>query len=130
MRIHQPLRALAILFLTPFLVCAQPTRETFIVHGRLISGNGTPACRIWVVGSKRILGVHELQGEIPDMPEKLLDLLAYGRRPDQYRDIYADFELEALTPDRPGHMRIVRIVSASKIVVTKDHAIILTKAHL
>ena len=32
-----------------------------IVHGRLMAYNGTPTFRIWVVGTKRLLGVHQTQ---------------------------------------------------------------------
>lgn len=64
------------------------------------------------------------------MPEKLLNLLAYGKVPLQYRTIYADFQIVPLTPDKPDYMRMVRIVSASKIVVTNDDGILLMKDHL
>jgi hypothetical protein len=81
------------------------------------------------VGSTRKLGVHELQDEAPDMPEPLLKLLAYGRS-GEYRAVYADFQVEALTPDKPGHMRMIRVISASKIVVTNDKGIIIMKGHI
>ena len=130
MRPLQPIRHLLSLFVVPWILCAQAPSENFTVHGRLIAGNGTPACRIWIVGSKRILGIHELKEEIQDMPEKLLNLLAYGKYPDEYRTIYADFLVESLTQDKPGCMRIVRIISAFKIVVTNDSGIIIRKDHI
>jgi hypothetical protein len=123
------LRILGILLLPALIATAQPAGEIFTVHGRLISGNGTPSCRIWVVGSNRKLGVRELQDETPDMPESLLKLLAYGRSED-YRAVYADFQVEALTPDKPDHMRMVRVISASKIVVTNGKEIIIMKDSL
>ena len=123
------LRILGILLLPALIATAQPAVDIVTVHGRLGSGNGTPSCRSWVVGSNRKLGVRELQDETPDMPETLLKLLAYGKSED-YRAVYADFQVEALTPDKPDHMRMVRVITASKIVVTNGKEIIIMKEHL
>ena len=125
----QCLRILGILLLPALIATAQPAGEILSVHGRLVCGNGTPSCRIWIVGSNRKLGVRELQVEVPDMPDPLLKLLAYGR-PEDYRAVYADFKVEALTPDKPDHMRMVRVISASKIVVTNGKEIIIMKDNL
>jgi hypothetical protein len=32
-----------------------------IVHGRLMYYNGTPSFRVWVVGTNRVLGVHQVR---------------------------------------------------------------------
>jgi hypothetical protein len=40
--------------------------KCFVVHGRLSFYNGAPSARIWKIGTKRILGVHNsvLPGEL------------------------------------------------------------------
>ena len=55
------------------------------------------------------------------MPEKLLDLLGAW---EEYMDIYADFEIEPVTAYRKGVRQIVRVVSASKLVVVREGKII------
>lgn len=91
------------------------------VHGRLTYCNGNPSCRIWIVGTKRLLGVQESGDEVADMPKALKDLMSWDR------EIFADFVVEPLTSQKPGVMQIVRIVSASKIIVTDKDKIVLRK---
>src|SRR6266550_3579818 len=96
-------------------VCAHPAAfagpcET--VHGRLALGNGTPLIRIWKIGTKRILGVPEVDEEpyrvcaLPKGVEALLD---------HRKLMYADFVIRPLTPSRPGYMQMVCVVSASHV---------------
>jgi len=81
----------------------------FRVHGRLwIQPNGTPNWRIWVVGSKRILGVPE-NAHIPIGLRQSLPL-------DHF--LFADFVVKPLTIDEPGVMRMVEIESAENSVIT------------
>lgn len=92
----------------------QAAGAAFTVHGRLAVYNGNPGCRIWVVGTKRILGVAEtLPPETSFMPAQLRELLAQG---DQL--VFADFTVVPLTVDRPGEMRMVRVIRADRVVVT------------
>jgi hypothetical protein len=93
------------------------------VHGRLRYFNGNPTARIWIVGTRFMLGVRD-GGEGVYIPKELSDLMNLDR------DIYADFEVQPLTPFRPGVMRIVMIRSASNIVVTEGGKIILMKDRL
>lgn len=93
------------------------------VHGRLRYFNGNPSARIWIVGTRFMLGVRD-GGEGVYIPKELSDLMNFDR------DIYADFEVQPLTPFRPGVMRIVMIRSASNIVVTEGGKIILMKDRL
>ena len=88
-----------------------PAGPAFQVHGRLSLANGNPGFRIWIVGTKRILGVAESPPEQPLMPSKLFALA---------RDnlVFADFTAVPLTKDEPGVMRMVRVIRAEKIVVT------------
>lgn len=46
------------------------------------------------------------------------------------REIFADFVVEPLTPYKPGVMQMVRVMSASKIVVTEKDKIVLRKDKL
>ncbi len=36
------------------------------------------------------------------------------------RDIFADFTVEPLAPDKKGHMRPVRVVAVNRVVITED----------
>ena len=70
--------------------------------------NGTPSVRLWVIGTKRILGASD-EGE--DLPECLLKHLCFGTF------IYGDFLVCPLDRDRPGWMRPVCVESVSELVV-------------
>jgi hypothetical protein len=65
---------------------------------------------LWLVGTKRIVAVDNR--EMPKMLWKYLDMTS----PD-HSDIYGDYEICPLEPDRPGHMRRVCISGASSLVV-------------
>ena len=95
--------------------------ERLAVHGRLTYYNGNPSSRIWIVGTKRLLGVRESGDEVAYMPKGLRDLMSWDR------EIFADFVVEPLTPYKQGVMQMVRVVSASKIVVTEKDKIVLRK---
>jgi len=98
--------------------------ERLTVHGRLTYYNGSPSSRIWIVGTKRLLGVRESDGEVANMPKALRELMSWDRK------IFADFVVEPLTPYKQGVMQMVRVVSASKIVVTEKDKIVLRKDKL
>lgn len=83
----------------------------FQVHGRLSLYNGNPGFRIWIVGTKRILGVAESPQEQPLMPEKLFELA-------RENFVFGDFTVMPLTKDEPGVMRKVRVIRAERIVIT------------
>jgi hypothetical protein len=90
--------------------------ESFRVHGRLSVYNGNPSCRIWMVGSTRVLGVHETgTGEECPVPSGLAEIL---REDVNDRMIYADFEVTPLGPHREGIMQPVKVESAANIIVT------------
>lgn len=97
------------------------------VHGRLTCYNGTPSFRIWIVGTKRLLGIRQSGNEVPEMPKQLCTLL-FSQTGD--RDLFADFLVESLTPYKSGEMQTVRVLSASKIVVTEGSTIVLRRANL
>jgi hypothetical protein len=87
----------------------------YIVHGRATFGPGTPALRIWPVGTKRMLGV--TAGPIADDADDPIapnEMLIFT--PD-VEGIFGDFEVCPFTPERKGHMQMVCVESAKNIVV-------------
>jgi hypothetical protein len=93
----------------------EPTSNTpfpcFKHHGRLIShSSGSPSFRIWLIGTKRIVGLEDTA--MPRVIERYLDATS-----PEYSFIYGDFKLCPLVPDKPGHMRSVRMVGAENLVV-------------
>jgi hypothetical protein len=93
----------------------EPVGKPFRVHGRLSVYNGNPSCRIWIVGTNRILGIHEIEEE-PLMPPGLLQIL---KEDINDRLIYADFVVSPLTSFREGVMQIVKVESTENVIVTK-----------
>jgi hypothetical protein len=89
--------------------------EAFRVHGRLSVYNGNPSCRIWIIGTNRILGMHETQEEC-SIPSVLFQIL---KEDINDRLIYADFVVSPLTEYKEGVMQIVRVEFAENVVVTK-----------
>ena len=88
----------------------------FMVHGRLLEGNGTPAGRIWPIGTKRLFGVvdgdgHDETGEV--LPPGIIpfDMLK--------GPVFGNFEVCPLTRKRPGWMQMVCIKRASKLFQKK-----------
>lgn len=79
--------------------------KCFIVRGRLGFYNGAPSARIWIIGTKRLLGVHE--DILPD--ELSSKMTSFGMQ------AFGDFRVCPLTPEKPGVMQIVCIVSTKNI---------------
>jgi hypothetical protein len=129
MRRHLPsllFLAIALAGATTSAMCAKQTNkmETFMVHGRLSIYNGNPSHRIWIVGTKRLLGVRESADEVPFTPAELRSIMTTDR------EVFADFVIEPLMAYKQGHMQMVRVVSVSKIVVTERGKIVLQKDKL
>ncbi len=83
------------------------TGKCFVVRGRLRAYNGNPTFRIWLAGTKRLLGVTGAHpGDDPIMPPDL------GVTFDH--DLYGDFKVCPFTPERPGVMRRVCIESVKR----------------
>jgi len=77
------------------------------IHGRLSNKNGNPAQIIWIIGTKRLLGIRG-DTETPDNLNKLLgsfDTMVYG-----------DFTVCPLTKSKPGFMQIVCVQSADNLI--------------
>jgi hypothetical protein len=84
------------------------------VHGRATFGNGTPALRIWPVGSKRMLGV--TAGSTPDDAEEPIAPKNFAF-PNGALAVYGDFEVYPFPSERKGSMRMVCVQSPSPMVV-------------
>jgi len=86
------------------------------VHGRLFVANGTPSTRIWVVGTRRILGVREYYGpdggEVVAVPAGVRRAL--GSNP-FLTQVYGDFEICPLSRQRRGWMQSVCVASARRL---------------
>jgi len=82
----------------------------FAVHGRLSNWNGNPTRRIWIVGTKRVLGVREGT----ELPKALDDRLG------DFDDVATgDFEVCPLTVEQPGRMHVVCVASVANIRMSK-----------
>ena len=80
------------------------------VHGRLALWNGAPSERIWVVGTKRMLGVTGRSER--SLPSYLQEQLTWDV------NIYGDFWVCPLfDPPRAGHMEFVCVHSWRNLVV-------------
>jgi hypothetical protein len=86
------------------------------VRGRMSFANGTPSLRIWLVGTKRILGISEGRfylKEYSNVPEELIRQLTW----DTF--MCADFTVCPFTDDKPGVMRMGCVESAENIKIKK-----------
>lgn len=86
----------------------------YTIHGRATFGPGTPALRIWPVGTKRMLGVtagpRADDADEPIAPKNFFI-------PNGAVAVYGDFEACPFTPERKGFMQMVCVESASHIFV-------------
>jgi len=97
---------------------AKRVGECFAVHGRMMSCTSAPSVRIWIVGTRRVLGVADAEGDVAGD-----DVLA-GRLkwemlalPPCAKAAWGDFSVCPLTPDRPGVMRRVCLAEAKKLTI-------------
>ena len=108
------------------IICKTPAlaHSCFSLHGRLRYGNGTPALRLWQIGTTHNFGIlsglnaeklNPLDNDHPRLPENI-DRLYIDQNPFQVT-IYADFEVCPLEPHIPGHMQAACIESATHITV-------------
>ncbi len=102
-------------------------------HGRLGFGNGTPALRLWKIGSKRILGIYSGpltfdpqavdpdhgDNEGPQLPLNVVRAMWRSRTQELPRRIFADFEVCPLELERPGAMQAAGVQSARNIMIEK-----------
>ena len=94
---------------TPWRCLAPITEPCFTHRGRLSAQNGI-SLMIWLVGTNRIVSVQETQ--IPALLGTYLSMTS----PD-HSDVYGDFDICPLEPDRSGHMRATCVAGATRLVV-------------
>jgi hypothetical protein len=82
-----------------------PSDSTFIFRGRMSAWNGAPTFRIWPVGTHRLLGLRNICAEGLDLG----DLTPYSGT-----ELWADFTVSAVTPQKPGVMQFVCIQSIAR----------------
>ena len=115
--------------------CKIPTNATscYWIHGRLGFGNGTPALRLWKIGTHRILGIYSGpsaynpaaadpdngDNENPELPANVERTFESSRSFGLPNRIFADFEVCPLEPERSDAMQAACIESAKNIVVDK-----------
>lgn len=90
-------------------------------HGRLTLCTGIPNARIWVIGTKRILGVTDTNGNPAGealLPAWIDDKLTSV--PPCSRAAFGDFTVCPLTADRAGAMQKVCVVEAARIRFQDD----------
>jgi hypothetical protein len=94
-------------------VCRKDSRviaACFTVHGRLSNWNGNPTQRIWVIGTKRMLGLR-VDTSLPKVLE--------GKLGDFDDEVYGDFEFCPFTPERPGVMQVGCLAGVSHYQIKK-----------
>jgi hypothetical protein len=86
------------------------------VRGRLYAANGGGSgFRIWIVGTRRIVWLS------PRIDPAIPDAVRQAFKPFD-EQVYGDFTLVPLAPDRPGVMREVCFVSGEHLVVRQGKA--------
>lgn len=90
---------------------AEPCRT---VRGRMELTNGTPSVRIWLVGTKRMLGVHQ-QDELFDQLPVNIRRAWEGSDGVAGHRLFGDFRVCPRTPSRPGWMQMVSVESGTNL---------------
>jgi hypothetical protein len=85
----------------------------YVAHGRATFGPGTPALRIWLTGTKSMLGV--TAGPIADDADE--PICPRSMLTDPTDEVFGDFEVCPFTPKRQGHMQMVCVECAKNLVV-------------
>lgn len=86
--------------------------ECFSVHGRISAYNGNPTFRMWRIGTKRMLGISQLQypgSETVVLPPPLAGKVSFDET------AWGDYLVCPLTEDTPGWMQMVCVESASHV---------------
>ena len=85
----------------------------FTVHGRLSLYNGNPSVRIWIIGTKRLLGVVDYENsretEHPVLPGKISEALRW------HSNVFGDFVVCPVSRYKRGWMQFVYVKSARNL---------------
>jgi hypothetical protein len=85
----------------------------YMVHGRLSNWNGNPTQRIWIIGTRKMLGLRVGTS----LPNPLEDKL--GNFDDE---VYGDFEFCPFTSEKPGVMQVGCLAAVSHYQIkTREH---------
>lgn len=99
----------------------QNANSCYWTHGRIGYYNGTPAIRLWKIGTNRLLGIYSgpsvdrfgLDNENPQLPPNVADKFDPTKN-----QIFGDFEVCPLEPERQGAMQAACVESAKNVVVS------------
>ena len=106
------------------IACKVPTNAAscYWTRGRLSFYNGTPAFRLWQVGTHHLLGIYSgpsadrlgLDNEAPEFPSSVTEIFD----PLNHR-IFGEFEVCPLEKLRPGAMQAACIEAAKNLIEEK-----------
>jgi len=93
------------------------------VRGKMFLANGTPGVRIWVVGTRRVLGVTQQDESLEKLPQNIRDAWhdRNGAR-DGGVDLYGDFEVCPLAAQHAGRMQPVWVRSSRNLVARSTYS--------
>jgi hypothetical protein len=108
-------------------------RACYWTHGRLGFGNGTPALRLWKIGTKRILGIYSRpstyaprvgdpdngDNEGPQLPLNVAHAMWSSKGQPLPDRVFGEFEVCPLEPEREGAMQAACVQAAKNIVIEK-----------
>ncbi len=91
------------------------------IHARLHAANGTPALRLFPIGSRRILGVFGGEGsaESPDLLPPNVAAAMAPPAPGDLKPVSGVFRVCPLALQKPGWMQPVCIASAGHLTVLR-----------
>jgi hypothetical protein len=116
------------------IACKTPAtaQSCYWTHGRLTFCCGTPAVRVWKIGTHRVLGIYSgpeafdsNRGEIidgdnenPAMPTNLeIAVSEFRKRMNENPAVFGDFELCPLEPEKSKTMQAACIESAKDFIL-------------
>ena len=89
-----------------------------VVRGRMALWNGAPTVRIWVIGTRRILGIVPSDNAFDQLPAPIRELWdGTNHDADWNTVIYGDFKVCARAPKRPWRMQMVTVMDARRLVL-------------
>ncbi len=90
--------------------------ECFSVRGRLSVHNGIPI-RIWIVGTRRMLGVKDATGGGVTVRPEIQRLLSRGDPMETV--VFGDYDVCPLSKQHPGWMQFVCVESTAHLVARR-----------
>src|SRR5262245_22499042 len=95
--------------------------KCFSVQGRLSVYNGTPSIRLWPIGTKRLLGIIDLN-DTSNAPGPTVLPAEIKTKLDWDKDVFGNFLVCPLTKQKQGRMQTVCIESGKNLVVRQHTA--------